>query len=432
MKPLTFADLKPNEAQMARINQLAPGGVDADKLAVMPMLVLDGAVTTKFTKHTPHWFAQAVRDINGDEGVSMQLVHDTQKLPTGRLFAGELGENANGPALKAVAFTDSAELVEKYLRGTVKAVSAGVCGDTWTCSICGNEIWSNECFKAAQKADHGWHCPGEQYDGKLCYVEVDVKDGNKALREVSPVYCGASNGKLLAPAEIAQMSSYADGKKKPGKAELEAMRGKLLDYMSQLAVDLPGAPPEADLSDPSDPSDELRAQLSATQAELATALAAADHARNDANAKCAAANDENARLKAELAAAAAALASANAASAELLAKLDVAAISAALKQDAKPDDKLAALAGLATLAVGLRTWCATRVEKMRVQAHGNDAKAPTDILSAAEAGTIVALLDAAEQDVCSRHGVPPLTGPAGGRQNRAGAPALPASMFQLR
>jgi hypothetical protein len=428
-KPKTFADLKPNAAACARIAQLAPGQTDPDTLAVLPMLVLDGAVTAKFTQHTQAWFEQAARDINGAEGVSLQISHDTQELPAGRLFAAELGANDNGPALSALAFTADKELVEKYLRGDVKAVSAGISGDTFTCSICGNEIWSEACFAAARKADHGYHCPGEKYDEKLCVVVVGVEEGHRALREVSPVYCGASNGKLLPADFLAQMHSYGDVKTVPTAAEAVAMRKLLVNNICTLELDVPVLPPDAAGADEADENAvELTAAL-ADNAALVVENKNLTKAVADVNAELGAALDRETKLQQQITDLSAKLAAAE----NVAAKIATAAlpIKESLRAGANADDMLAALSAFAALAVGLRKWSAARLEKLRVQADGNKAAPPSDILDATDPAAIGAALDAAEKAVCERYNVPPLTGAAPQRRAKSPGAALPDTAFKI-
>jgi hypothetical protein len=73
-------------------------------------------------------------------------------------------------------------------------------------------------------------------------------------------------------------------------------------------------------------------------------------------------------------------------------------------------DKLARVADFVQLAIGLRTWAASRVEKLRVQLDGEKAAFPADVAASCSATDIVNILDAAERAVCDKYNVPPITG----------------------
>ena len=209
----TFKDLAPNDEQLKRINKLAKGELEKSDVAVVPMLVIDNTPTYYDTIPDISWFKQALKDINGKEGVSFQLNHDIDELPTGRLFEAALTQEGDKTILRANFFTRDKNFIDKYLAGEVQAVSAGLSVSWYKCGICGNEWLSEKCMKAAEKAKHktsnGWtiHWPGEEYDGKTCYLYMMVDKGDDALREVSAVYKGASKGILLKPDDAKKIVS---------------------------------------------------------------------------------------------------------------------------------------------------------------------------------------------------------------------------------
>jgi len=231
----TFKDLAPDEKQLKSINRFAPGELEKEDVGVIPMLVIGQAETSYHTRADVTWINQAAKDINGDEGVSLQKNHDTSELPMGRLFAADIGENENGKTLNALAFTRSAEFGEKYLSGEVQAVSAGLNYSWLKCSVCGNKWFSDECMEAAKKSkiqsDEGrvYHWPGQVYAGEKCVLDMMIDEGDSALREVSPVYKGGSEGRLGTLADVAKISQklFADatsqlfeGEKLPEHPEL--------------------------------------------------------------------------------------------------------------------------------------------------------------------------------------------------------------------
>ena len=206
----TFADLAPDDKNLLRINELAPGKLAATDVALLPMLVIDEQPTVYFTKPGKSWFEAAEKQLNGPKGVSLQLNHDINTLPFGRLFKGKLWEHEGGMRLDALSYTDNHELIDSYLKGKVKDVSAGLKYDRFTCGICGNEWLSQECRDHAKKNKHvTWgnflHYPGHTYDDKLCIIDYEIDEGKDALREVSPVYKGASAGSLHDPEMAKQL-----------------------------------------------------------------------------------------------------------------------------------------------------------------------------------------------------------------------------------
>lgn len=438
----TFADLAPNDTQWEQIQRLTKGGLDRADVAVLPMLVINSQPTVYFTVPDQSWFAQALADINGDEGVSLQLNHKIKTLPVGRLFSASLSQNEGMTTLIAFAFTRDRELVDKYLAGEVQAVSAGLTCSTMRCGICGNKWLSEKCVAFADEHNQKIHWPGEKFDNKVCLLYYVCENGARALREVSPVYCGASAGRLLDGEKAMKIAStgalYAEAcamlahnkDKQLTPDQCKRAAEKFNDAAATLV--LPVAPAADDRSDRSDRSDELLAQIAALLAEKEAALAAlanADEAGAAANRECIALNEENQDLKANLSAATAALAVSNSASAELLAKLDVAAIPAGLKPDASADDKLAALAGMATMAAALRAFLHEQAETYCIKAHGN-AAAPPAITVMADAPGIIAAFTGARDEFLDVHKMPPLTAPAP-KAKRQPVPRTPAA-FRMR
>ncbi|HQL10332.1 MAG TPA: hypothetical protein PLE35_12075, partial [Lentisphaeria bacterium] len=337
--------------------------------------------------------------------------------------------------LEAHAFLTVAgneDFLNKYLSGTVKAVSATVGYDTLICGICGHEWLSDACIKAADDAGQKIHWPGDTFDGKLCILTftIDTTD-TKALLEVSPVYCGASKGRLKFAAKNDKHETIEQAR---------AMREKFVKNAFKLSFDLADeAPPEQPADEIADLKAEiagLKANLDAarenyaslekdhahalemTRRERDEALQDAENIRAELAAAQAALDAEKALHQTSIAAAAAAAEKAAAEIADLHARAD--AFDASLDEIVSPfrddvekmsiADKTNLVAALAALAAGLRTWAASRVEKLRVQLDGNRAVFPSDVTTSTSATDIVNILDAAERAVCDRFGVEPITG----------------------
>jgi hypothetical protein len=263
----TIADLAPTPEQLPAIHALSPGKPDAAELAVIPMLVIDETPTAYFTKPDAAWFARAFQNITGDEGVSLQLNHKTNELPTGRLFDARLVTAPDGTnSLEAHAFLTVAgneDFLNKYLSGTVKAVSATVGYDSLICGICGNEWLSDACIKAADDAGQNHHWPGDTFAGKLCILTFPgTAPATQALLDVSPVYCGASKGRLKLAAKDAKHETIE---------QALALRDKFIKNAFKLSLELAADDAAADdRSDPSDQSDHAD-QAASPEAALAAA-----------------------------------------------------------------------------------------------------------------------------------------------------------------
>ena len=369
--------LRASEAQLKRINELTPaGGVGVDDVAVIPMMVIDSTPTCYDTYADESWMNAALNDLNGPEGVSLQLNHDTQQLPSGRLFMGSLDKvKADFFKLSALAYTNREDLVDDYLKGIVKAVSAGLSYDWLKCSICGNQWRSEECRKHAKKNDHevSWadgyfmHWPGDVYDGKKCLLGYMMDTETGALRETSPVYKGASEGRLLSVEAIAEfkanlimeMSAQLSDDETVSETALKAAGDKYESQLSKLTLAIPE--PESEGETGEDPPDNLQETCDTLTAENADLVA------------------KNEALKTDLATSQEAVTTAGSAHTELQAKMDEA--NDTLKKLAEAlggvgstaegiIEKALALAGSLTK---LREAVVNRIEKLDVQLNGNDA-----------------------------------------------------------
>jgi hypothetical protein len=132
------------------------------------------------------------------EGVPIQLMHDTEDLPAGKAFWGEVVRNSYGQPSLVIQFWISAsepQVIAKVEDGTVGEVSVGFVPLHLTCSKCGFDFMSptaDPYMLWMQTCENG-HVIGK--DG----VHVNVS-GLKAWNETSLVGKGAASGaKILTP-----------------------------------------------------------------------------------------------------------------------------------------------------------------------------------------------------------------------------------------
>lgn len=439
---MTFADLKPTEQQLARINQLAKGQLTAAEVAVFPLLVIDSQPTVYSTIPDRTWFEQAVRDINGDEGVSLQLNHDTYTLPVGRLFHAELVTSGDSMTLLAMAYTRDAALVEKYLAGEVQAVSAGLSKSWYKCSICGNRWMSDECISHARKNKDEYHWPGERYDGVVCHLYYMVDEGGIALREVSPVYKGASAGRMLSPEKIKELFNQlraeagvalnlADGTE-PDKAALDASREQL--EKQALTLEFKAGSVGSDGSDGSGVSAEAEMMTKEEHQRLLDAQLA-DAAKREGE-LLAQVKDMQVKLDAAQAATQTESALKDGVKRVLAGVLGAfSAVMTALHeakqvQEMPADEQAAEVAVLANMGMALRTYLAARVEKLAVQLDGNKAGDNSAYARGTDALALVTEIERLEQALAAKYKVQPLTSNA--EKENPARPRLRNQSFKMK
>jgi hypothetical protein len=144
------------------------------------------------------------------EGVAFLTGHDAREQALGRSITGTFtGSSGNGVAKVTADFytlrglftnkVPSDEFIKGVRAGIISDVSIGFYGGMFRCTICGNDLWSWDC----------WHIPGVEYDKvdkngektgerEICTAWVE----NSHLSEVSAVYDGATPGAAIRKAEF--------------------------------------------------------------------------------------------------------------------------------------------------------------------------------------------------------------------------------------
>lgn len=186
-----------------------------DDLYVFPSMIVDNLMTAYFTKIHPDFLKQCVKDLAN--GVAFLVGHDKDKLPMAKSFKGTSTNEGEVMEVFAKFFMqkdldvngiNTDDFMKAYKGGTIEDVSIGFAAKSWICSICENDIRSDECK----------HWPGLSYndkdeevkkDGTQCFAWVKDPAGptGEALLEVSACYKGAvPNAKLKKPEEAPQFT----------------------------------------------------------------------------------------------------------------------------------------------------------------------------------------------------------------------------------
>lgn len=228
------------------------------------------AYYTRMAKSTLKNFAEGAA-----AGVSFQNSHSTRELGIGYSLTGSFkngggADNEENPMRVEASFYTIPGLqagslsTDMFIRGVLagiyRDVSVGFYGGTMTCSVCGQDIWSWDC----------WHIPGVEYEG------IDPKTGDPSgerelaiawindayLAEVSVVYDGATPGAAILKAE----QEAEAGRMKPATARMLEARYR---------IKLPGAERRyASAEVPSPPKEEKMGTQAATRDAGAPATAA--------------------------------------------------------------------------------------------------------------------------------------------------------------
>ena len=192
---------QPTKEELAIINEkFAKVPYKSEKdLYSFPAMIIDNRMTAYFTRMHPTFLDQCVKDLIN--GVVFMVGHDTNKLPMGRSFKGQLVSNGEDIEVFAKFFmqknletngVNTDDFMKAFFGGTTEDVSIGFSAKRWECSICGKDIRNMDCP----------HWPGKRYNdkgeevetgGTLCFAWVMEPAGpsGEALREVSAVYKGA-------------------------------------------------------------------------------------------------------------------------------------------------------------------------------------------------------------------------------------------------
>jgi hypothetical protein len=181
--------LTPSESDLHLINQMTPGPVTAEDVAVFGMRLANDQLD-RSNERFPVSYLQRFADTI--PGKSLMVGHDYSKAPSGRFISGEVRSDELGHHLYAKAYVAaSSELAEQVRLGIAKDVSIGFKPDTLKCDICQ--------LSYTGSTDGAWcpHIAGRSYDGRLCtltYGGDTSPSGPVEALEGSSVWLGCQRG----------------------------------------------------------------------------------------------------------------------------------------------------------------------------------------------------------------------------------------------
>jgi hypothetical protein len=153
---------------------LGVDAVDASQYAVYEAVALNTMPVRKRHplyfqgRHTTKFLEDMAAQLS-KESLPLQIQHNTDDLPTGRIFAGQVVANSTGADLRVMFWVDktNAELVAKIDSGTIDQVSVSVLPQTAKCSECSfdflgeeatyEQLWSGTCPKGHTMGQSGAH-----------------------------------------------------------------------------------------------------------------------------------------------------------------------------------------------------------------------------------------------------------------------------------
>jgi hypothetical protein len=194
---------KPTPEQLEKINKFALTVLSEDDVFVFKDLMIDDSlIKSHMIKIHDNLLTKFMKD--AQKGIGLLMNHNSWQLPVGRSFdaykVSEIDEDNNiVNTLYGLFYIDlnrntesgmtTNDIVKGIMSGTIFDTSIGFKANSYTCSICGNDI--RDIVKCP-------HVPGQVYtverDGikkeELCYAIVGA-DGNGELLENSLVFAGA-------------------------------------------------------------------------------------------------------------------------------------------------------------------------------------------------------------------------------------------------
>lgn len=214
---------KPTQQQLEKINKFSMSEMTEKNCVVFNDMMIDNQMTAYSSivhKNLLNTFAK-----NAKRGTPLMTGHDTSKLPVGRSYDAniivEYDDNGNemyslygefyidlGRNTESGMSTD--DLAKGIEAGTIFDTSIGFNANSWTCSICGNDI--RDYTKCS-------HYPGRKYaverEGEdvieTCYVVAGM-DGLGELLENSLVFAGACDRATIKNQFSAQNTVKESGK----------------------------------------------------------------------------------------------------------------------------------------------------------------------------------------------------------------------------
>lgn len=160
---------------LSRLQSAVGDGVDVSKLAVYEAVALNTRPVRKQHPmyvggtHTRQFLEQMAAAV-GKESLPLQIQHNTDPLPVGRIFYGEVIDSPNGTSeLRVLFWVDrtNPEIVNLIDNGTVDQVSVSVLPASATCNQCGfdflgekatiDNIWTGTCDQGHVMGADGAH-----------------------------------------------------------------------------------------------------------------------------------------------------------------------------------------------------------------------------------------------------------------------------------
>jgi hypothetical protein len=126
-------------------------------------------------RHSPAYLQQMADQLNA-ESLPLQVMHDDQMVPVGRVFYGAVGASPTGPELRTLFWVDPAcgWLIDAINSGTLNQVSVSTLSKDATCSVCGwdflgpesdiDHVFSGMCGNGHQIGVDGAHAAMNNLD----------------------------------------------------------------------------------------------------------------------------------------------------------------------------------------------------------------------------------------------------------------------------
>lgn len=224
-------------------------------------------------------FLNQMRDALNDESLPLQVMHNSEPLPIGRAFFGEVLDGQNGAELRVLFWVDTTHqsTIDLVNNGTVDQVSVSVLPKTALCSACGfdffgpdasfDNIWTGSCPDGHVMGDNGNHLIMGQLD-RWFELSLVGQGGIKGARIST-----SSDARLAADASAASMLTLNYSLENT-KMDLSKLVQELTDAKAQnLVLENEKAALIAERDAAVAARDAAVADLSARDAELVTARA---------------------------------------------------------------------------------------------------------------------------------------------------------------
>lgn len=210
IEPELLGNEERRDGVMRAINKISLRTLRAEDVHVRGMNAANNVIDYYDSRFTEKGLRQASKIY---AGTAMAAGHDMTRMPLATVFAGDMLENTSGSRVKELrdvglaswlrglfywsrALSYASDLAESIDTGIQREVSLHWMFTDATCGICETDIRQCE------------HFPGEEYDGKRCWYEME---GVTDILETSFVIKGGQRGtSLWQPTEMNQAASVMD------------------------------------------------------------------------------------------------------------------------------------------------------------------------------------------------------------------------------